>query len=107
MPRPELCRTLDAQFSAELEPANAHVFRLLPVNIALNIASLLVLAVLVFSVVGMPRYLRYVKAMARVRRGICGICLYDLKAIERTPEGKRCPECGVLWPTSALARRRG
>jgi len=40
---------------------------------------------------------------ARVERGHCGACGYDMRGM---PQGKRCPECGAPWHGQVMKRIR-
>jgi hypothetical protein len=88
---------IDSESAAALEHEDVRLDRVLPLGFLFNGLSLAVFSVLVFSLIGMPRYLRYATAQRRLRGGVCGICRYDLSMIERSEEGIRCPECGAVW----------
>jgi hypothetical protein len=78
------------------------VHRLVPLNLLMNGVTVLTLAAIGFSAVGMRRYVRVLLAGRRLGNGRCGVCRYDLTMIEPAPEGKRCPECGALWDPTWL-----
>jgi hypothetical protein len=95
---------IDSEFASPLMSGDQHVLRRLPVGILLNIAASGVLILLLFSLVGVRRYMKLARVDDRLWRGLCGLCLYDLKGIEPTGDGTRCPECGAVWETRAVGR---
>lgn len=86
------------EITRELTSGPESVDRIIWPNLVLDVSSAAVVGLLAFSVAGMPRYLRVATSERRLTRGKCGVCRYDLRSIERTEAGVRCPECGAVWP---------
>jgi hypothetical protein len=97
---------IDSEFSRDLEFGNQHVLQRLPMGWLKNAAAGVVLALLVFSLIGLPNYLRAAMCAFRLLYGQCGVCRYDLSGTPSIGEGARCPECGSLWDSSWKIRRK-
>jgi hypothetical protein len=97
--------SVDAEFAAGVKTADEHVYRFLPLGVLYNGVWLAGLGLLVFSLIGMRRYVRAWKAEVRLKRGNCGLCLYDLAGTEPSNGWLICPECGSWWSAASDGSR--
>lgn len=91
-----------ADFAGEIEAGDYNRTRFLwwgPLHDAAMALALLTLASCVPLV---PRWWRQRGVRARLARGVCPKCLYDLSRTPITDGVRRCPECGRSWDLAAI-----
>lgn len=70
-----------------------------------NDLAVFVAVVLVFSCFPLvPRWVRDRSVKAKLSRGVCPSCRYDLRAAETKADRVLCPECGRTWEAAMLRR---
>lgn len=75
-------------------------------NLLATLGLSLTFLVALLSLAGQARYMRVWRKERRLRRGVCGVCAYDLGAVEPVGGVRTCPECGAAWPAALCAKSR-
>ncbi len=83
-------------------PADSVTSRVSLGNLLANAGLGLTFLTALLSLAGQRRYMRVWVMERRLRRGVCGVCTYDLARIEPAGGVITCPECGAAWPETGV-----